>query len=70
MTKMPFASKSPKGKGSNGHADTGAMTKFKVQPKPESGRGLSAGNHPTTAASSLKRKLMKMNGMSMKDLGK
>lgn len=64
MSKMPFASKSPKGKSSNGHAPTGAMTTTHPQSKPDNGRGLSSGNHPTTAASQLKQDLMRMNGMT------
>lgn len=47
MSKLPFASKSPKGKSSNGHKPTGSVTNFKVQSKPATGKGLSSGNHPT-----------------------
>jgi hypothetical protein len=44
MSKMPFASKSPKGKSSNGHKPTGAMTATFPQRKPATGKGLNAGN--------------------------
>ena len=49
MSNLFFGRKSPKGKPSNGSKPNGAMTNFKVQSKPEHGRGLSSGNHPTNA---------------------